>query len=50
MTQEQKEIIELLEKEKKKEISYADLYFALQKYPTDVKDRTLALYLLKEEN
>ena len=50
MTQEQKEIIELLEKEQRKEISYAELYFALQKYPTDVRDRTLALYIMKEDN
>lgn len=46
MTQEQKEIIELLEKEKRGEISYKDLYFELQKYPTEVKDNTIALYLL----
>jgi hypothetical protein len=46
MTQEQKEIIDLLEKEKHGEISYKDLYFALQKYPTEVKDNTIALYLL----
>ena len=33
MTQEQQEIINLLEKEKRCEITYQDLYFALQKYP-----------------
>lgn len=47
MTQEQKEIIELLEKEKRGEITYQDLYYALQKYPTEVKDNTIALYLLE---
>lgn len=46
MTQEQKEIVELLEKEKRGEIGYKELYFALQKYPTEVKDNTIALYLL----
>jgi Ca2+-binding EF-hand superfamily protein len=46
MTQEQKEIIELLEKEKRGEITYQDLYYSLQKYPTEVKDNTIALYLL----
>lgn len=46
MTQEQQEIINLLEKEKRGEITYQDLYFALQKYPTEVKDNTIALYLL----
>ena len=29
-------------------ISYADLYFALQKYPTEMKDRALALYVLNK--
>ena len=47
MTQEQKEIIELLEKEKRGEITYQDLYYSLQKYPTEVKDNTIALYLLE---
>lgn len=47
MTQEQKEIIELLEKQKRGEISYKDLYFELQKYPTEVKDTTITLYLLE---
>jgi heat shock protein HslJ len=46
MTQEQ-EIIELLEKEKRGEITYQDLYYSLQKYPTEVKDNTIALYLLE---
>ena len=46
MTQEQKEIIELLEKQKHGKITYQELYFALQKYPTEVKDNTIALYLL----
>ena len=48
MTQEQNEIIELLEKEKRGEISYKDLYYSLQKYPTEVKDKTIALYLLEK--
>ena len=46
MTQEQKEIIELLDKYKQNEITYAGLYCELQKYPTEVKDNTIALYLL----
>ena len=45
MTQEQ-EIIELLEKYKREEITYAGLYCELQKYPTEVKDNTIALYIL----
>ena len=47
MTQEQ-EIIELLEKEKRGEITYQDLYYSLMKYPTEVKDNTIALYVLGE--
>ena len=46
MTQEQ-EIIELLEKEKRGEITYQDLYYSLMNYPTEVKDNTIALYLLE---
>jgi hypothetical protein len=46
MTQEQ-EIIELVEKEKRGEITYQDLYYSLMKYPTEVKDNTIALYLLE---
>ena len=46
MTQEQ-EIIELLEKEKRGEITYQDLYYSLMTYPTEVKDTTIALYLLE---
>ena len=49
MTPEQKEIIDLLEKEKRGEITYQDLYYSLQKYPTDVKDSTIALYLLENK-
>jgi hypothetical protein len=48
MTAEQKEIIELLNKEKRGEISYKDLYLRLQKYPVEVRDRTLALYILED--
>ena len=48
MTTMQKEIVELLNKEKRGEISYKDLYFRLQKYPADVRDRALALYILEE--
>jgi hypothetical protein len=47
MTQEQ-EIIELLEKQKRGEITYKELYTSLMKYPTEVKDNTIALYLLEE--
>lgn len=49
MTDEQKEIIELLDKEKRGEITYQDLYYSLQKYPSDVKDSTIALYLLGDK-
>ena len=45
MTQEQ-EIIDLLEKQKHGKITYKELYTELQKYPTEVKDNTIALYLL----
>ena len=48
MTTMQKEIVELINKEKRGEISYKDLYLRLQKYPADVRDRTLALYILEE--
>ena len=48
MNTEQNEIIELLKKEKNGEISYKDLYFALQKYPASVKDEAIALYLLED--
>ena len=49
MTQEQQEIIELLEKEKRGEITYQDLYYSLMKYPTEVKDNTIALYVLEDK-
>jgi hypothetical protein len=48
MFTEQKEIIELLDKEKRGEIGYKDLYFALQKYPSEVRDRVIALYVIGE--
>lgn len=48
MTTEQKEIIELIKKEKCGEISYMDLYFALQKYPANVRDEAIALYILED--
>ena len=48
MTTEQKEIIELIKKEKRGEISYKDLYFALQKYPANVRDEAIALYILED--
>ena len=48
MTTEQKEIIELIKKEKRGEISYKDLYFALQKYPAKVRDEAIALYILED--
>ena len=47
MNTEQKEIIELLNKEKRGEISYKDLYFELQKYMADVRDQAIALYILE---
>ena len=46
MTQEQKEIIELLENYKQGKITYQGMYLELLKYPTKVKDNTIALYLL----
>ena len=42
------EIQQLLAKHENGEISYKDLYFALQKYPSAVKDRVLALYILNK--
>lgn len=47
------EILELLEKEKRGEITYQDLYYSLMEYPTEVRDKTISLYLLggtKNEN
>lgn len=49
----EKEIVELIQSYQNNEISYKDLYFKLQNYPADLRDRTLALYSLgeyKEEN
>ena len=48
MTTMQTEIIELLKKEKRGELSYKDLYFALQKYPANVRDEAIALYILED--
>jgi hypothetical protein len=48
MSTEQKEIVELLNKEKRGEISYKDLYLGLQKYPVEIRDRALALYILED--
>ena len=47
MTTMQKEIVELINKEKRGEINYKDLYFRLQKYPADVRDQAIALYILE---
>lgn len=41
-------IQQLLTKHENGEISYKDLYFALQKYPTAVKDSVLALHILNK--
>jgi Ca2+-binding EF-hand superfamily protein len=41
------EIFDLLDKEKRGEISYKELYLELQKYPADLKDRCVALYILE---
>lgn len=41
------EIEQLLIKHENDEISYKDLYFELQKYPTEEKDKALALHILK---
>ena len=42
------EIENLIVTYKNGEISYKDLYFALQKYPTAVKDSVLALHILNK--
>ena len=42
------EIEQLLIKNENGEISYKDLYFELQKYPTEERDRVLALHILKK--
>lgn len=41
------EIEQLLIKHENSEISYKDLYFELQKYPVEERDKVLALYVLK---
>ena len=41
------EIEQLLIKHKNGEISYKDLYFELQKYPTEERDKVLASHILK---
>jgi len=46
------EIVELLKSYEKDEISYKDLYIKLQNYPSELRDKVIALYALggyKEE-
>ena len=40
------EIEQLLVKHENGEISYKDLYFELQKYPAEERDKALALHIL----
>ena len=40
------EIKQLILKYKNGEISYADLYYALLKYPANLRDKAIALYIL----
>lgn len=40
------EIEQLLAKHENGEISYKDLYFELQKYPVEERDKALALHIL----
>ena len=40
------EIEQLLVKHENGEISYKDLYFELQKYPVEERDKALALHIL----
>ena len=42
------EIKQLIIKYENGEISYADLYYALQKYPANLRDQALALYVLSK--
>lgn len=42
------EIEQLIATYKNGWISYADLYFALQKYPAEERDKALALYVLNK--
>ena len=40
------EIVELLKSYEKDEISYKDLYFKLQNYPSELRDKVMTLYIL----
>jgi hypothetical protein len=40
------EIVELLKSYEKDEISYKDLYIKLQNYPSELRDKVMALYIL----
>ena len=42
----EQEIVELIRKYEKDELSCMDFYDNLQKYPVEVRDRVLALYIL----
>ena len=46
----EQQIIELLTKVNNKEIDYRDFYLQLQKFPTDVRDKVITLYLLNKKN
>jgi hypothetical protein len=39
-------IVELLKSYEKDEISYKDLYFKLQNYPSELRDKVMSLYIL----
>ena len=40
------EILDLVQKYKNNEISYKDFYYELQKYPSSVRDKVLAEFIL----
>lgn len=42
----EQEIVDLINKYKNNEISYKDFYLELQKYPSELRDKVLALYIL----
>lgn len=46
----EQQIIELLTKLNNNEIKYSDCYLQLQKFPTDVRDKVITLYLLNKKN
>ena len=40
------EILDLIQKYENNEISYKEFYYALQKYPSSLRDKVLAAFIL----